>query len=345
MLKRRGLRLLVFSVFVSALLVAGGRAWLLDVWHQPLALPAEGVRLEVAAGEGLGAVLKRAQSAGWLSRARWVGFIAAQLGLDARMHVGEYQLAPGLDAAGLVNQLAKGDVVRYQVTLPEGISLSQSLSLLCAQPALRCLIDGEKDPRLLTLVAPHASAEGWFLPETYTYRRGESDWDILQQAHALMQRELTHLWAERDTGLPLEDPYDALRLASIVERETGVASERPQIAGVFVRRLARGMRLQTDPTVIYGLGDSYDGNLTRAHLRDAENPYNTYRIPALPPTPIALPGRASLAAVVHPADGDALYFVARGDGSHAFSATLEEHQKRVKQYQLKRRSDYRSSPQ
>lgn len=345
MLERYRRRILIGClVLTAAALALGARSWLLDVWGQPLKLPEEGVVLTVSAGEGLGAVLNRAEAAGWLSNARWIGFMAARQGLDARMHVGEYRLLPGISAEGLVDKLARGEVLRYRVTLPEGITLARALELLCAQETLKCLLDGVDDPRLLSLVKPHAAAEGWFLPETYSYRRGDSDWDVLQQAHTLMKGALTSLWRERDSGLPLESPYDVLKLASIVERETGKASERPEIAGVFIRRLERGMRLQTDPTVIYGLGTRFQGNLTRAHLRDPENPYNTYRIQGLPPTPIALPGRAALEAVVHPAQGDALYFVARGDGSHAFSATLEEHQEKVRQYQLNRRSDYRSSP-
>jgi len=159
-----------------------------------------------------------------------------------------------------------------------------------------------------------------------------------------MERTLDEEWAGRAEGLPLKDPYEALILASIVEKETAVPEERARIAGVFVRRLQRGMRLQTDPTVIYGLGEGFDGNLRKHHLRDRTNPYNTYRHGGLPPTPIALPGRASIHAVLHPAPGDALYFVAKGDGSHHFSATLEEHARAVRRYQLRRDPDYRSRP-
>ena len=159
-----------------------------------------------------------------------------------------------------------------------------------------------------------------------------------------MQDALMGAWSARSENLPLIDPYEALILASIVEKETGVASERPEIAGVFTRRLALGMRLQTDPTVIYGLGDEFDGNLTRRHLRDEQNRFNTYRIDGLPPTPIALPGKEAIAAALNPKDGESLYFVAKGDGSHAFSRTLSEHEENVRRYQLKRRKDYRSSP-
>ena len=197
---------------------------------------------------------------------------------------------------------------------------------------------------MLALIAPYSDGEGLFLPDTYQYQRGDSDLDVLTQAYRLMQSHLTDLWETRRRDLLLASPYEALILASIVERETGVARERARIAGVFLRRLQRGMRLQTDPSVIYGLGAEFDGNLTRRQLRDSANPYNTYRHDGLPPTPIALPGRAALRAVFEPADGSALYFVARGDGSHAFSDTLAAHQKAVREFQLQRRADYRSSP-
>ena len=188
------------------------------------------------------------------------------------------------------------------------------------------------------------SAEGLFLPETWSYIRGDSDLDILRRSHHALTELLSSLWERRPEGSVLASPYAALTLASIVEKETGVADERKQIAGVFLRRLEKGMRLQTDPTVIYGLGDDYDGDLKRRHLRDTTNPYNTYAIHGLPPTPIALPGEAALRAVFAPDDAGALYFVAKGDGSHAFSATLEEHEENVRRYQLTRRADYRSSP-
>ncbi|WP_269473252.1 endolytic transglycosylase MltG [Kineobactrum salinum] len=186
--------------------------------------------------------------------------------------------------------------------------------------------------------------EGLFLPETYRFERGTSDLDILARAHRAMLAALTEEWELRAPDLPYETPYEALIMASIIERETGVPDERQQIAGVFVRRLQRGMRLQTDPTTIYGLGTAFDGNLVRSHLRDGDNIYNTYRHHGLPPTPIALPGRAALHAALQPAEGDSLYFVARGDGSHEFNSTLEGHERAVRKYQLERRENYRSRP-
>ena len=240
--------------------------------------------------------------------------------------------------------LNKGNVIRYSVTLPEGITLAQALAILHATPELSATIDGVEDPKLAELTEYPGSPEGWFLPETYFFVRGDTDADILARANLLMHEALKGAWQSRDDDLPLANPYEVLILASIVERETSVAAERESIAGVFVRRLEKGMRLQTDPSVIYGLGENYKGNLRRSHLRDDKNPWNTYRIPGLPPTPIALPGKAALNATVHPDEGRDLYFVAKGNGHHAFAETLEAHQSNVQRYQLQRRADYRSTP-
>jgi UPF0755 protein len=182
---------------------------------------------------------------------------------------------------------------------------------------------------------PDVEPEGRFLPETYAFVKREPDLEVLRRAYQAMERELARAWPERDASLKLDGPGQALILASIVEKETGRAEERPRIAGVFVRRLELGMKLQTDPTVIYGLGAAFDGNLTREHL-ERDTPYNTYTRAGLPPTPIALPGKEALAAVLHPEPGKALYFVAKGDGSHAFSDTLSEHNAAVARYQLRR---------
>mgnify|MGYP000117690741 FL=1 len=207
---------------------------------------------------------------------------------------------------------------------------------------MNCLSNQEIE-KLLGLEAT-SHLEGQFYPDTYNFHKGDSDLDILKRAHNRLKTILGEEWAARQKDLPLESAYEALILASIIEKETGVPEERPEIAGVFVRRLQKKMRLQTDPTVIYGLGDNYQGNITRKHLRQ-DTIYNTYRISGLPPTPIALVGRAAIHAALNPKPGKSLYFVAKGDGSHYFSATLEEHNKAVRKFQLKRRSDYRSSAQ
>lgn len=338
---RRLILILALTVLACAAVTGG---WMQQWWHTPLNIHAGGQRIQIAPGESLGELTAKLARQGVLERPLLLNMLARLSGADARVRVGEYALNEGSTPADLLALLQTDNTVRYQVTLPEGISLARALQLLHEAEALEVELSGADDPKLLQLVAPAPVAEGFFLPETYQYQRGDSDLDVLTQAHAMMRRVVEEYWAGRDPGLPYGEPYDAIIMASIVERETGLASERRQIAGVFRRRLDRGMRLQTDPTVIYGLGPTFDGNLTRAQLKDEGNAYNTYRHHGLPPGPICLPGRDALAATLDPAEGDALYFVARGDGSHAFNATLADHEAAVRTYQLRRRADYRSTP-
>lgn len=343
----RGRRIALWLVGVLLVLLLTGAALaslLYQRLHDPLPIPVEGYRLQIAAGENLAQIAARLDAAGLLPDAWLLRAWGRYTGGDSNIRRGEYRLEPGLSVHSLLQLLVSGRVVQYQVTLPEGITLSQALQVLAAAPALAVVLQGPDDPALLALVAPHSSAEGLFLPETWRYERGDSDLQLLTRAHRALLAELDAAWAERAEGLPYETPYEALIMASIIERETGIPSEREEIAGVFVRRLQRGMRLQTDPTIIYGLGEDYDGDLRRGHLHDAGNLYNTYQHGGLPPTPIALPGREAIRAALQPASGDSLFFVARGDGSHEFNATLEGHQRAVRKYQLNRRSDYRSAP-
>jgi len=337
-------RVALVALLLSAVVVGAGMLRLTTAWNQALVLPQEGVLITVAQGESLSRVLARAEDHQWLTRSSWVSVVARWQGLDEQIQAGEFALNAPLTAGELIAKLAAGEVVRRSVTLPEGITLAEAIEILHRESTLTKTPLDELSIALLAMTGREDSAEGLFLPETWSYVRGDSDLDILQRSHLALNELLTSLWEQRSEGLVLSSPYAALTLASIVEKETGVAGERMQIAGVFLRRLERGMRLQTDPTVIYGLGDDYDGDLKRRHLRDTTNPYNTYAIHGLPPTPIALAGEAALRAVFSPADGEALYFVAKGDGSHAFSATLEEHEDNVRRYQLTRRADYRSSP-
>ena len=337
-------RVLLVALLLTAMAVGAGMLRLTTAWNQPLVLPPEGVLITVAQGESLRRVLARAEDNQWLTRSSWVGVAARWKGLDEQIQAGEFALNAPLTAGEFIAKLAAGEVVRRSVTLPEGITLAEAIEILHRESTLTKTPLDELSIALLAMTGREDSAEGLFLPETWSYIRGDSDLDILQRSHLALNELLTSLWEQRSEGVVLSSPYAALTLASIVEKETGVAGERTQIAGVFLRRLEQGMRLQTDPTVIYGLGDDYDGDLKRRHLRDTTNPYNTYAIHGLPPTPIALPGEAALRAVFSPADGEALYFVAKGDGSHAFSATLEEHEENVRRYQLTRRADYRSSP-
>jgi len=314
-------------------------------WQEPLALPADGLAVVVAQGESLRAVANRLHGEGVLPYPNLLIAYGRWTGIDQQIKHGEYLLVDPLDAKMLLELLRSGKVIQYQVTIPEGVTLAQTLDILAAQADLERVLEGPADERIQSLVAPFTHPEGLFFPDTYHYERNTTDLELLQRANQKMLSVLDEEWQGRAEELPYETPYQALIMASIIERETGLPEERQEIAGVFVRRMSRGMRLQTDPTVIYGIGAEFDGNLRRAHLADENNAYNTYRIDGLPPTPIALPGRAAIHAALHPAEGATLFFVARGDGGHVFSTTLREHEAAVRKYQLQRRQDYRSSPE
>jgi UPF0755 protein len=314
-------------------------------WQEPLALPADGLAVVVAQGESLRAVANRLHGEGVLPYPNLLIAYGRWTGIDQQIKHGEYLLVDPLDAKMLLELLRSGKVIQYQVTIPEGVTLAQTLDILAAQADLERVLEGPADERIQSLVAPFTHPEGLFFPDTYHYERNTSDLELLQRANQKMLSVLDEEWQGRAEELPYETPYQALIMASIIERETGLPEERQEIAGVFVRRMSRGMRLQTDPTVIYGIGAEFDGNLRRAHLADENNAYNTYRIDGLPPTPIALPGRAAIHAALHPAEGATLFFVARGDGGHVFSTTLREHEAAVRKYQLRRRENYRSSPE
>ncbi len=337
-MKKALLLLLACLLLVAVGLLQVARQW----WQAPV--PAPGGVIVVDSGGTLSSVARELAARGALTWPRAWTLVARFQGLDASVKRGEYALDLARSPRELLAMLVAGDVITYSVTLPEGITVAQALSLIQAEEAVRAKLDGPRDPRLLSLIEPYPEPEGLFFPDTYVYRRGETDLEILELAHRRMKSELEAAWSARDVGLPYGEPYDVLIMASIVEKETGVPDERDRIAGVFVRRLEQNMRLQTDPTVIYGLGEGYQGNLRRKHLNDESNLFNTYRHGGLPPTPIALPGQAALLAAVQPAEGSELYFVARGDGSHEFSDTIEQHTRAVRQYQLRRRKDYRSSP-
>ncbi|MCB1703376.1 MAG: endolytic transglycosylase MltG [Halioglobus sp.] len=334
-------------VLFLALVVAG--AWctgeVRQRWAAPLQIPDEGFTLVVGEGDSLGKAVATLHQAGVLAYPRLVTLYGRWTGLDQQIKRGEYLLPQNSTARTMLSMLHRGDVVQYQVTLPEGITLAAALDILAGQEQLQRELSGQDDPRIMEMIQPETHPEGLFFPDTYRYARGDSDTSILQRAHTAMLSVLEEEWQQREPSVPYQSPYEALIMASIIERETGLPEERGEISGVFSRRLEKGMLLQTDPTVIYGLGDEFDGNLQRAHLREEGNEYNTYRIPGLPPTPIALPGRAAIRAALNPEPGTALYFVARGDGGHVFSNTLNEHNRAVREYQLKRRENYRSSPE
>ncbi|NQX89077.1 MAG: endolytic transglycosylase MltG [Halioglobus sp.] len=336
-------KLLIALAILAAILV-----WIWDEvrtrWSTELDIPADGFVLTIDHGDSLRTVVDALAQAGVVPHPDLMVLYGRWTGVDQQIKRGEYRLSPGLNAKTLLAVLQKGDVIRYQVTLPEGISVQAALDILSQQSQLDSTIEGVTDRRILQLIRPHKNPEGLFFPDSYQYVRGDTDWSILQRAYSTMRDVLDDEWEAREEALPYATPYEALIMASIIERETGLPEERGQIAGVFVRRLQRGMLLQTDPTVIYGLGPAFDGNLKRRHLSEEDNAYNTYRRAGLPPTPIALPGRGAIHAALHPEPGTALYFVARGDGGHVFSDTLSQHNEAVREYQLKRRKDYTSSP-
>jgi len=337
--------LLLLAIGLALLVLASALAgWRLhSALNQPLRL--EGERLvEVVPGDTPGGLLNRLEGEGVLDGAFWLRLYWRFNLPGQALHSGEYRLTPQQRARDLLDLWRRGEVVQYSLTLVEGWSFRQVRAALARQEALKqSLADLDDQALMARLDLAGVSPEGRFFPDTYRYVRGMSDLDLLRQARDRLDQVLQEEWARRAEGLPYRKPYDALIMASMVEKETGVAEERGQIAGVFVRRLRSGMRLQTDPTVIFGLGERYNGNLTRAHLQES-TPYNTYVIDGMPPTPIALAGREAIHAALNPVDGRSLYFVARGDGSHVFSETLEQHNRAVREYQLKRRADYRSSP-
>jgi len=336
-------RWLVYGL-VLPLLAAGAIAAALVMEHQrwldtPLAAagrPASVQPVLIAPGTSFRGVVRQLTEAGVLTRPLSFEIEARRRGLVNRLQAGEYAIEPQWTPVLLLEALRQGRVVQHPFTLIEGWTFRQVRAALARTPTLRHDTLGWSDSEIMArLGSPGQPAEGWFFPDTYLHTRGESDLAVLRRAHQTMQSELAMAWAQRQAGLPYDTDYQALILASIIERETGRSSERHKVAGVFVRRLREGMRLQTDPTVIYGLGDDFQDRLRRADLR-RDTPYNTYTRHGLPPTPIAMPGRASLRAAVDPHEGDALFFVARGDGSHHFSATYAEHNAAIQRYILGR---------
>jgi UPF0755 protein len=268
----------------------------------------------------------------------WLFILLAKVkGYETRVRAGEYQIQPGLTADELLEKFAEGNAIQYKLTVIEGWSFRQMLMAIAENKIIESTLQGKSDAQIMTLLGyPEQHPEGLFFPDTYRFPKGTSDVDFLKRAYQVMQNHLEREWSGRAPELPLTSSYEALILASIIEKETGAGFERPLIAGVFVERLKRNMRLQTDPTIIYGLGEQYDGDIRFRDLKK-DTPYNTYLHAGLTPTPIALPGLLSIRAALHPAPTDALYFVSKGDGTHQFSATLEQHNAAVARYQLNKR--------
>jgi len=317
--------------------------------EQPLPL-AEPMVYEVTSGSGAHRVMAELEALDVLGET-WPLKVWLKMNPEkGRLKAGEYRIPTGINAYELIGLLASGKTIQYQVTLPEGLNFAEALQLLQKQDKLSVKTADMSFAEIMQQVSGKPPEEvehheGRFFPDTYQYHKGVSDLQILKRAYDKMNRVLEEEWQKADkAALPYDSAYEALIMASIVEKETGVPSERSRIAGVFVQRLEKGMRLQTDPTVIYGLGDRYQGNITRRHLKE-KTAYNTYRINGLPPTPIALPGQDAIHAALNPLKEGELYFVARGDGSHKFSRTLEEHNKAVRHYQIyKRKQNYQSAP-
>ncbi len=340
----------ILIALIAALLLWSGVATLSQYLRAPLKLEGGAHELEVPRGSRFGQVVQQLADAGVLENPLWLRGYARITSRGNTIHAGDYLLGPGSTPLDLLDMLERGNVRTWSVTLIEGRTLRQALAQLAQAPRLQRQLGAVDETALLQSLGideqPGRNPEGLFFPDTYVFSGRTADRDILLQAYHRMEAVLAEEWAGRSEGVPYADAYEALIMASIIERETGVPEERGRIAGVFVRRLQLGMRLQTDPTVIYGMGARFDGNLRRADLRDNSNLYNTYARGGLPPGPIALPGRESIRAALHPEAGDELFFVARGDGSHHFSRTFEEHQRAVRKYQiLQRRSDYQSRPQ
>ncbi|QQU68129.1 endolytic transglycosylase MltG [Pseudomonas fluorescens] len=340
----RKLVLLLQISLVSAALLVGFSAWKLDsALKQPLKLPQEQL-LDVPAGATPTGTFNRLEADGVLDDAFWLR-LYWRFNLEGQpLHSGEYRMSPGLTAEGLIGLWQRGEVVQYSLTLVEGWNFRQVRTALAKHEKIVQTLAGLTDSEVMDKLGhPGVFPEGRFFPDTYRFVRGMTDVEFLKKAYNRLDDVLAQEWSKRAADAPYTDPYQALIMASLVEKETGVPHERGQIAGVFVRRLKIGMLLQTDPTVIYGLGERYNGKLTRAHLKEA-NPYNTYMVAGLPPTPIAMVGREAIHAALNPVPGSSLYFVARGDGSHIFSDDLDAHNAAVREFQLKRRADYRSSP-
>jgi UPF0755 protein len=321
---------LIAAVMLTALLVFQ----LLRFQHGAIALEAGPSIFLIRSGSNIKSIAQN------LAREKiindpWLFILLAKVrGLETRVRAGEYQIDAGLTADELLEKFIRGNPIQYQLTIIEGWTFRQMLEAIAADPIIEKTLQGKTDQEIMALLdLPGQHPEGLFFPDTYRFPKGTTDLNFLRRAYQVMDRHLQREWSQRAPDLPLKSSYEALILASIIEKETGAGFERPLIAAVFIERLKRNMRLQTDPTIIYGLGEGYDGNIRTRDLK-LDTPYNTYLNAGLTPTPIALPGLASIHAALHPAPSDALYFVSRGDGTHQFSATLEEHNAAVRRFQL-----------
>ncbi|KAB8038172.1 endolytic transglycosylase MltG [Janthinobacterium aquaticum] len=321
---------LVVSSAIAAIAVGGSFVY----WaQQPIITEGEAIPFAIAPGSGAHAAGQQIADAGVPIKPLLFNFLARIEGKTSQIKAGSYELKPGTTPQRLITQLARGEFAQESLTIIEGWTFRQMRLAMAGHPGLKHDTEKLSDTELMARISPeYPKPEGLFFPDTYLFAKGASEMQIFKQAHTAMIDRLAQAWDKRDPALPYKNPYEALIMASIVEKETGQKSERAMIAGVFVNRLRTGMLLQTDPTVIYGMGESYQGKIRKRDL-EADTPYNTYTRGGLPPTPIALPGAQSLAAALAPARTDALYFVARGNGTSQFSANLPDHNRAVNQYQ------------
>lgn len=327
------IRKLFATVFAGSFLLTAFAAWYVLTPLDAARYPAE---FQIVSGSGLRAAARQIEAGGVeLGRLRFE-LLARALGRSQEIKAGSYELAVAVTPLQLLDKLTRGDVTQAELALIEGWTFRQVRAAIEAHPALRADTRGLSDTEILKrLEATEAHPEGLFFPDTYLFSKGTGDFDVLRRAYRAMQKQLQREWEARDGALPYRTPYEALIMASLIEKETGRAADRELVSGTLVNRLRIDMRLQVDPTVIYGLGAAYDGNLRKRDLL-LDGPYNTYTRAGLPPTPIAMPGLAAVRAALHPAKTQALYYVARGDGTSQFSRTLDEHNRAVAKYQLKR---------
>ncbi len=327
---------------ISVICLSFAFGWLMMDIQQfaetPMELPESGIDYTLKPGTSLRTLAQDLEKKDHIRNSIYLRIIARWTSEGKHIQAGEYHIQPGTSPTQLLKQLVAGEVTTYNITLVEGLTFRQMMQLISKNKALSHTLDGLSDKQIMAeLGQKDMHPEGRFLADTYNFPKGSSDLDLLKRASKAMDNLLNKEWEGRAKSLPFKEPYQALILASIVEKETALSKERAEIAGVFIRRLNKGMRLQTDPTVIYGMGDKYKGNIRRKDLQ-TDTPYNTYTRGGLPPTPICMPGKDAIIAVLHPAPGKTLYFVARNskDGSHQFSETLKEHNNAVRKYQLKR---------
>ena len=327
------LRFLISVLIICVTLVLGACGWFYWLVSTPLVLSSERVEFYITPGSGMKAAVRTMTAAGAEVNPHAFVALGKLLKVESSIKAGSYEINQGITMLELLDQLMRGDVIQAEIVFIEGWTFRQMREQLDANPDVRHDTKGLSDAEVMKRIKADVTApEGWFFPDTYLFPKRGSDIDILARAHRVMRDHLAREWEGRATDLPITTPYQALILASIVEKETGLEQDRPLVASVFTNRLRLGMLLQSDPTVIYGLGERFDGNLRKRDLL-ADNPYNSYTRNGLPPTPIAMPGLAALRAVLQPPSGKMLYFVSRGDGSSHFSPTLEEHNRAVNRYQ------------